>query len=345
MRSRARAAGLKLVSPEALTIQRRRCGRGFVYVDEANGRISDDAVLERIRSLAIPPNYADVRIAKHPRAHLQAVGRDDAGRIQYRYHPDWENVREEQKIEHLAALCRALPRIRRRVERDLRLPEICRNRVLAGVVCLIDRTHIRIGCEDYVHSGRSRGATTLLKRNVRLTGDRIHLKFHGKGGREVDCETVSPALARLVTELRRLPGPRLFKYRNGNGALHNVNASELNEYLREVAHAPITAKDFRTLAATATAGLKLGAIEPDGRITHRRRQIAGVMREVSVLLSNTPAVVRKSYVHRRLVDAFSRGELRAVMVRAETDRYLSRGEALVAALFVDEAAPGKQRAA
>ena len=335
---------LRLTSPDALTIRRRRCGRGFVYIDEGGRRIDDQRTLQRIRSLAIPPAYADVRIAADPDAHIQAIGQDEAGRTQYRYHPGWEEVREERKVERLAELCAVLPRIRRRAARDLQRPAPSRRKALAAVVTLIDKTHIRIGCEDYVHSGRSRGAATLLKRNVSREGDRLFITFRGKGGQLFRCEVAAPALIEAYEQLRELPGPRLFQYRNGAGKLRAVTAGEANSYLQEVSGASVSAKDFRTLAATAAAAERLLRIEPAESKAALRRQIATVMREISEMLGNTPAVARKSYVHRRLIDAFHNREL-ARLFRKEPRRQLSRGEAAVAALFAPAARRPHRRTA
>ncbi len=333
---RARAAGLRLASPEALSLRRRRRGRGFSYLDGDGQPVTDRQTLERVRGLAIPPAYREVRIAPHPDEHIQAVGRDEAGRLQYLYHPRWEEVREAQKVEHLAALCASLPAIRRRVARVLRRPGPNRDKALAAVVALIDRTHIRIGCSDYVHIGRSRGAATLLKRHVRCDGDLVHLDFRGKRRQPVACALRAPALARALEELRQLPGSRMFQYRDKAGRRHPVDAADVNRWLREVSGVPVTAKDFRTLAATAAAGERLAAMEPDPRVTCRRRQVRQVMIGVADLLGNTPAVARKSYVHSRLVEAFEKGELGGLRSRTRAVRGLDRGEALVAALF----APG-----
>lgn len=323
--------GLRQTSSEDLTIRRRRRGRGFVYIADGGKQITDGAALKRIRSLAIPPAYEDVRIADNPKAHLQAVGRDDAGRIQYRYHPEWEEVREERKVERLATLCTVLPRIRRRIARDLKRDDLGRNRVLAGVLTLIDRTHIRIGCEDYVHSGRSRGAATLLKRNVTCEGTCVHLTFVGKGGREIRCSIDAPALAALVDALSRIRGRRLFQYRDEDGRVRRVTAADVNAYLQVIAGESVTAKDFRTLAATAAAAERLASIEPASSSAGKRKQVASVIKDIAELLGNTPAVARKSYVHRRLVDAFVGGKL----ARAGRKRPsgLSRGESAVASLF------------
>lgn len=325
------AAELRQVERKALNIRRRRRGRGFAYVDGKGEPVTDAATLGRIRSLAIPPAYRNVRIARQPNAHLQAVGRDDAGRLQYRYHPDWDHIRESRKEEQLAVMCAALPTVRRRIARDLRKPGLPRERVLAAVVTMIDKTHIRIGCEDYVHSGRSRGAATLTKRNVRCEGDRIHLSFSGKGGREIRCALRSERVARVVRALGRLPGSRLFQYRGEDGRRRRVTAADANRYLQDIAGAPVTAKDFRTLAATAAAAEMLMTETPSASRTGRRRQVAAVVKRVADMLGNTPAVARKSYVHRRLVDAFESGRL-GRMRRSKVPG-LSCGEALVAKLL------------
>jgi DNA topoisomerase-1 len=325
-------ASLRQISVEQLAIRRRRRGRGFEYLDDGGRRLTDAATLQRIRSLAIPPAYREVRIARHADAHLQAVGRDDAGRLQYRYHPGWDAVRERRKSDQLADFCAALPRIRRRIARDLGARGLPRRRVLAAVVTLIDRTHIRIGCEDYVHSGRSRGAATLLKRNVRCRGERVALSFNGKGGREICCEIECAPLGRAITALARLPGRRLFQYRDRDGKLRRVTAGDVNEYLQEIAGLPVSAKNFRTLAASAVAAEMLSGLEPATSRRGRRKQIAAVVAEVSEMLGNTPAVARKSYVLAEVLDAFTGERLQAAR-KGKAARGLKRGEALVSRLI------------
>ena len=319
-------------------LTRRRSGKGFAYLDGRGRAVRDPKILGRIRSLAIPPAYEDVKIARDPRAHLQAMGTDAAGRIQYRYHPDWTEIREARKVERLGAICAALPRIRRIIARDLRRPELCRRRVLAAVIALIDKTHVRIGCEDYVHTGRSRGAATLLKRNVHLAGETVALAFRGKGGRAIQCSVASPPLARAIRELGKQKGARLFRIRGEDGRLRNVTAGDVNAYLHELAGENVTAKDFRTLAATAAAAEKLRGVERSGSTTARRRQLNAVMREIAEMLANTPAVTRKSYVHRRLVESFESGALDACLAPTSRPRGLTTGECIVATLFADGAA-------
>lgn len=329
-----RALALSRGDPTELVVRRRRCGAGFVYLDEDGKRIRDAATIDRIRALAIPPNYRDVRIAADPDAHLQAIGCDDAGRTQYRYHQKWEAVRERQKIDRLSAISHAIGRIRRRVARDLRRPAGTREKAMAALVTLLDRSYIRIGCEPYVQSGRSRGAATLLKRNVEVGEDgEIRLKFVGKGGREFDFVLHAPALAAAIRELQGIRGRRLFQYRDADGRVRAVRAADANAYLNEIAGAPVTAKDFRTLAATAEAARRLAALAPARRPAARRRQVAAVVREVAELLGNTPAVARKSYVHGELVAAFEERRLAGLSVRAKPRDGRRRGEDLVAALF------------
>ncbi|MEN3953557.1 DNA topoisomerase IB [Iodidimonas sp. SYSU 1G8] len=325
--------GLKLVASDSLPILRRRCGRGYLYFDASGCRVNDPAILDRIRRLAIPPAYEDVRIAAHAKAHLQAIGRDQAGRVQYRYHPDWEHVREENKAGQLAAICAVLPRIRRRIRADLALPDTCARKALAGIVMLIDRTHIRIGCENYVHSGRSRGASTLLKRNVQHREEWLDVSFRGKGGKAFAFSARIPLLARAIPDWLDLPGTRLFQYRNQDGKVCRVNAGDTNAYLQEISGVPITAKTFRTMAASAAATEKLGLCEPASSPTARRRQIKAVMSEIADMLGNTPTIVRKSYVHGKVLDAFEAETLSGIYEAAKSARFMSRREVALARLF------------
>jgi DNA topoisomerase I len=325
-------ATLQQISSDDLTIRRRRRGRGFEYLDGQGRRLTDAATLQRIRSLAIPPAYRQVRIASRAGAHLQAVGRDDAGRLQYRYHPQWEEVRARRKDGQTAALCAALPRIRQRLARDLRAPGLPRRKVLAAVVTLIDRTHIRIGCEDYVHSGRSRGAATLTKQNVKREGDLICLTFRGKGRQEVECSVKSAPLGRVIGQLARVPGRRLFQYRDEEGRRRKVTASDVNAYLRDISGEALTAKNFRTLAASAAAAEILAGTEPAEKPRARHRQVAEVVATVADMLGNTPTIARKSYILPEVIAAFADGRM-AKAARDERKPGLSKGESLLERLI------------
>lgn len=327
-----RAAGLVKIEPEALTISRHRAGSEFFYTAADGQRITDGAVLDRIRALAIPPAYDDVRIAADPRAHIQALGRDEAGRLQHRYHADWEQVREMRKGARLARLAESLPRLRAAVARDVAARALSREKATACAVALIDETHIRVGCEAYARQDGGRGAATLLKRHVRLHGDRIELEFRGKGGKAIVCGLESPSLARALARLMKMPGARLFQYRQPGGSPQPITAADVNAYLRQATGAKVSAKDLRTLAASVAAAERLLDLDPATGEAERRRQLAAVMRSVSDDLINTPAVARKSYVHAVIVEAFETGALQRMHDKARGGRYLRRIEKTVGML-------------
>lgn len=328
----AREAGLTIATADDLTIRRRRAGKGFVYLDANGKRIAREATLARIGSLAIPPAYEDVRVAADETFHLQAIGRDEAGRTQYRYHPDWDAVRETRKVERLDRVIEALPKLRRAVAADMASPKLGKRKALASAVALIDETHIRVGSEAYLRSNRAHGAATLLKRHVKVRGESVELSFRGKGGRDVSARMRSPRLARALSRIGALPGRRLFQYRDEDGKIRRVTAVDVNAYLREVTGLPVTAKDLRQLGASASAAEVLVEIEPAQSETGRRRQLASVMRAISDRLANTPAVVRKSYVHAVVVEAFASGALRKAHRASRGRPGLRRAEKTLARL-------------
>lgn len=328
----AAEAGLTLASSDDLTITRRRSGKGFVYFDADGERISDEDEIARIRSLAIPPAYEEVQIAADPKMHLQATGRDEAGRIQYRYHPDWDAVRETRKVERLDRVIETLPKLRAAVARDLASPRLSREKALAAAVALIDETHIRVGSESYVRSNKAHGASTLLKRHVKVKGEGVELSFRGKGGKDVVARLRSPRLARALSRVGSLPGRRLFQYRDASGKVRRITSVDVNAYIREITGLPVTAKDLRQLGASARAAEELVEVEPAASETGRRRQLAAVMRAISERLSNTPAVVRKSYVHAVVVEGFASGALRKAYEGSRGRKGLRRAEKTVAQL-------------
>lgn len=332
---------LERVEAAGLVIRRVRRGRGFSYLGPDGKRIDDVAVLARIRGLAIPPAYEEVRIAASASAHLQAIGRDAAGRLQYRYHPDWDLEREAHKAERLETLIEALPRIRAAVRRDIALATLRRRKAVACAVALIDATHIRVGCELYLQSSGARGAATLLKRQVKLNGRGLALNFRGKGGAQISCTVEDRALVRAIRRIATIRGSRLLQYVDETGAAHPVRAADVNAYLKRISGRDISAKDFRMLAASATAAEHLAQVEPAPSERSRRRQIAEVMKNVSADLANTPTVARKSYVHALVVQAFEDGVLPAILRRARSGRVRSRGEnALARLLRATRTAPG-----
>ena len=333
--------GLELTPPELLKIRRRRRGSKFAYLDERGNRIRNEKTLSRIAALAIPPAYRNVRISANPKAHLQAIGRDEAGREQRRFHADWEKVRETRKAARLCELVTALPRLRSAVRRDLSLRKLEKAKAVACAVALIDAAHIRVGEEAYLNSSGARGAATLLKRQATIGRSRITLSFQGKGGAKVECGVECSMLARALGRIASLPGRRLLQYRDEHGAIRPVQARDVNNYLKAASGISVSAKDLRMLAASAAAAGLLSELDPGENELARRRQIAAVMRDVSEDLGNTPTVARKSYVHDIVLDAFEVGELRELRRKCRAGRARSREENLLRELVGSLLPPAK----
>jgi DNA topoisomerase-1 len=304
-----------------------------VYLDARGRRLRDERILYRLKRLAVPPAYDAVRFAPDPHAHLQAVGRDAAGRAQYRYHPDWEKVRELRKARRLARLAEALPLIRRWVTRHLNDAEPTRERALAAVIELVGLTALRPGSEAYAKQNGTRGAATLLKSDLTISKNTVTLRFTGKGGKTIDKTVVSARLANALRRLATLPGRRMFQYRNGGGAIVPLRRRDVNSALQEIAARKVSLKDFRTLIASAQAIQHLAALDPKPSERGRKRQLLATMREISAELANTPAVCRKSYVHTAVVEAFESGELQKIAKRGGALRSVSGREKMLARLL------------
>jgi DNA topoisomerase I len=302
----ARTAGLRYVDDNRPGVRRTRKGCGFSYT-APDGRPIHPSELERIRALAIPPAWSDVWICPDPRGHIQATGRDARGRKQYRYHPRWREVRDEVKYGRMIAFGAALPQIRRRVERDIALPGMPKEKVIATVVQLLDQTLIRIGNEEYARSNESYGLTTLREDHVKVQGNRVHFHFRGKSGKEHAIDLTNPRLARILKRCQELPGQELFHFRDGKGALRPIESTDVNAYLRRAANADFTAKDFRTWHGTLLAAQALSELGAKGRPT--KRGVALAVERVATRLGNTPSVCRKNYVHPAVVSRYLRGEL------------------------------------
>ena len=322
--------GLKLGDQNQLTIRRIKRGKKYAFV-RANGTpVKHAGTIKRLNAMAMPPAYAEVRYAADPSSHLQAVGTDAAGRLQYRYHADWEKVREQRKAHRLARLVGALPKIRRAVSMHLSGDAPTRELALAAVIELIARTAIRPGNESYMKLNGTRGATTLLKSNVVLEDDCIVLTFKAKGGKAVRKECDAAKLVRAVGILRTLPGKRMFQYRDDAGRIHNVNTTAVNAFLRDIAGIKISLKDFRTLMASAVVLESLSRITPATSATGRKKQVLEAVRAAADELSNTPAICRKSYVHDTIVTAFEDGILERFAATMKGYRSQSKREQLLA---------------
>ncbi len=322
--------GLRYVSTDALTIRRKRIGDKFSFVSATGRTIRDPLTRARLKRLAVPPAYEDVLYARDPRAHIQAIGRDAAGRLQYRYHAEWTEVRERRKAKRLERLVEALPRIRRAINKHLGDAEPTREFALSAVIELIACSAIRPGSESYAKANGTRGAATLLKSNIAIEGATITLRFRAKGGKDVEKELRCPRVASAVHVLRELPGRRLFQYRDDAGAVRKVTACDVNAFLREIAGVKISLKDLRTLYASAAALEALARVTPASSERGRKRQIKEAVTAVSETLSNTPTIARKGYVHAAVVRAFEEGKLKRFASTLKGRRSPARREQLLA---------------
>lgn len=299
-------------------ICRRRCGRGFTYVSEQGKTITSARSRKRIKGLAIPPAWTDVRICSDPRGHIQAVGRDAAHRRQYIYHPDWDYIRSETKYDRMQLMAEKLPRIRSRVCRDLDGKQLNRERVIAAVIRLIDKTRIRVGSVEYARTNGSHGATTLTASHVECNGFTVALRFPGKSGQRYETEFNDQRLAKVVHRCEEIDGQFLFCYRDEDGTERPVDSTAVNEYLREAAGDPVTAKDFRTWWGTVFALKALSGRATCELSAHERRKaVSEAVTEVAELLGNTPAICRESYIHPGLLQAFADGMLSGLLKRAQ----------------------------
>jgi DNA topoisomerase-1 len=305
----AKAAGLRYVSDARLGIRRRRAGKGFRYLDPDGKAIRDPDTLRRIASLVIPPAWTDVWISPWPNGHIQATGRDAKGRKQYRYHPRWQAVRDETKYDRMMAFGAALPAIRRRVESDLGRPGLPREKVLAAVVRLLETTLIRVGNEEYARTNHSFGLTTMQDRHVALGESSVRFAFRGKSGIKHTIGLADRRLARVVKKCRDLPGQELFQYIDDEGRPQDIGSDDVNAYLREVAGAEFTAKDFRTWAGTVLAAMALREFEAFDTKTQAKKNVLRAIETVAERLGNTPTVCRKCYVHPEIIDSYLDGSM------------------------------------
>jgi DNA topoisomerase-1 len=307
----AKEAGLVYVSDESPGITRKKRGvKDFVYLDPRGKQVKDRETLDRIRMLAIPPAYRDVWICPNPRGHIQAVGRDDRGRKQYRYHEKWREVRDENKYGRMIDFAKALPLIRRTVAKHLKLKGLPRDKVLAAVVKVMEVTLIRVGNDEYAKNNKSYGLTTLQDRHAKFArGGRVKLEFRGKSGVEHEFEIEDPRLARIAKQCQDLPGQELFQYLDENGVAHDIGSGDVNDYLRQITGKDFTAKDFRTWAGTVLAATALQEIEKFDSAAQAKRNVVRAVESVAAKLGNTKAVCRKCYIHPEILNAYMEGSL------------------------------------
>ena len=304
-----RVAQLTYASDHEPGIRRRRAGAGFSYLDAEGAAVTDEATLDRIRKLAIPPAWTDVWIAPAERDHIQAVDRDVKGRKQYRYHERWREVRDAHKYDRVIAFGRALPKLRRRVERDLARRGLPREKVLAAVIRVMEITLMRVGNEEYAKSNKSFGLTTLRNRHARIGAERTIFEFRGKSGKIHRTGFSDRRLARILKACQDLPGQRLFQYLDEDGQRHSVESADVNAYLREVLGDDFSAKDFRTWAGTLAAARALATLPECAGEAEAKHNIAVCIKAVAGVLGNTPAVCRKAYIHPGVLEAYEASEL------------------------------------
>jgi DNA topoisomerase-1 len=303
----ARDAGLRYVSDTKPGIVRKRSGKGFRYMD-ANGKtVKDLETLARIKALVIPPAWANIWICPSAQGHLQVTGRDAKGRKQSRYHPRWREVRDETKYERMLLFGSALPKIRERVEIDLRVEGLPREKVLATIVRLMEVTLIRVGNEEYARTNHSYGLTTMRNRHVQVDGSTVTFKFQGKSGVRHAIDLTDGRLAKIIHRCQDIPGYELFQYVDGDGEPHNICSTDVNEYLREISSEEFTAKDFRTWAGTVLASAMLRGFESFESEAQAKRNVVEAIKAVAKRLGNTPSVCRKCYVHPAVLECYMEG--------------------------------------
>lgn len=312
-RSEARQAGLRYVDDAMPGYSRERGDGEFRYRDTAGKLLNDEEELQRIGRLAIPPAYTDVWISPYKNSHLQATGRDARGRKQYRYHPAWRAQRDATKYNRMLAFGCALPKLRRRIQRDLARKALCREKILALIVQLLESTLIRVGNDEYMRSNQSFGLTTLRNRHVAIAGSRLVFRFRGKSGQRHEIVLTDKRLARIVKRCRELPGQELFQYIDTAGERQSISSGDVNDYIREIAGDEFSAKDFRTWAGTLLTAGALNAMEPFASATEAKHNTQQAIKEVACLLGNTPAICRKCYVHPAILDAYLAQSLQEVI--------------------------------
>ncbi len=305
----AERAGLRYTSDSAPGIRRRKAGGRFVYVAPGGERVTRERVLERIRGLAIPPAWTDVWICPQANGHLQVTARDARGRKQYRYHPKYRAIRDETKFDRMFDFSRVLPSVRQTVEAHLSLRGLTRDKVLATVVWLLERTLIRVGNVEYARDNESYGLTTLQDRHARVRGSKVGFFFTGKSGKEHEVSIEDRRLARIVQRCQTLPGERLFQYMDEEGERRDVDSGDVNAYLREIAGPGVTAKDFRTWAGTMRAAAALREIGPAESERERKGNVVRAVDRVAAALGNTRAVCRKYYIHPVIPNEYMRGRV------------------------------------
>jgi len=330
----AHEAGLRYVNDGEPGVRRLRSRKGFRYESTDGEPVTDKRELGRIKALAVPPAWTDVWICPNARGHIQATGRDERGRKQYRYHPLWRQTRDQTKFDRMISFGETLPSIRKRVREDMGLIGLPRQKVLAVIVRVIDLTSIRVGNTRYAKENKSFGATTMRGRHADVSGSTITFEFAGKGGKLNTVDVHDARVAKIVKQCQEIPGQHLFQYLEDDGTRRTIDSEDVNDYLREISGDDFTAKDFRTWAGTVLALRELSAAESASSDTEAKRIVKAAITEVAAELRNTVAVCRACYVHPAVIEAYLDGSLSSI----RATRVRSNGTAAVDRLRPHEAA-------
>ena len=330
-RDAAQEARLVYVAGDAPGISRRKTAKGFTYWGADGSRVRDARTLNRIKALAVPPAWTNVWICGSPNGHIQAIGWDQKGRKQYRYHARFREVRDEAKFDHMLSFAEGLPGLREKVRRDMAARGLGRDKVLATVVNLLETTMIRVGNSAYARDNKSFGLTTLHNRHVQVKGDALMFQFKGKSGKEWRVDVRNRRLARIIRSCQELPGQHLFQYLDDDGERQAVSSADVNAYLKAAADRDITAKDFRTWWGTVHAAEALAACQPFESEIQANRLLVGAVDQVAGKLGNTRAVCRKCYIHPEVIGAFLEKDL--ALDVAEPPEGLSTEEMAVLSLL------------
>ena len=308
-RDAAESAGLSYVSDGMNGIRRRRVGLGFTYIGPSGSRIVDASVLARIRKLAVPPAWTDVWICPKASGHIQATGRDARGRKQYRYHASFREFRDATKYDHMMEFATSLGTIRKKIAEDMGLSGLPREKVLATIVYLLERTLIRVGNDDYAKQNQSYGLTTLRDRHVKAEGAELRFRFKGKSGKQWNLRLADRRVAKIVRALQELPGQDLFQYVDDDGEVRDVSSSDVNDYLKDITGSDITAKDFRTWHGTVLAAIALREVQSFESQAAAKKNLKSAIEQVASRLGNTPTICRKCYIHPEILATYFDGQL------------------------------------
>jgi len=321
----------------AALITRKKAGKIYHYFN-ARGRITDEAEIERINKLVIPPAWKDVEIAASRSAKVQARGYDASGRLQSIYHPNFRLKQEKLKFNRILKFADALPALRKQVEKDLARKKLSKDKVLACIVKLIDDAYFRVGNERYVAEHQTYGITTLRSKHATITSTTVTFDFVGKSGKKHHKKIKDSKIARIIKQLDELPGHELFRYQDELGTMHDLHASDVNRYIKTHMGEEFTAKDFRTWGGTllATSSLLQDTLSDDASQTARKKAVTKIVKRVAKKLGNTPAVARSSYIDPRVIEAYENGsvpKVREAMVRMRPRKYMSVDEQCVLRLL------------